>query len=130
MARMTRYGTRSGKPSQCRDCARLRDRMRPAALAFVLTLAGAHVVFAQSEAIPSDPPTVDGRVFTANEPARALKAGRVLHAGRIVGDAPTIDGRLSEEIWSAADVATDFIQRDPDNGKPMTEATRVQVVYD
>lgn len=41
-----------------------------------------------------------------------------------------IDGRLSEAEWASADVATDFIQRDPDEGQPATERTEVRVLYD
>jgi hypothetical protein len=67
---------------------------------------------------------------TDNEPARALKEGKVVRAFRIVGTPPTIDGRLNDEAWTAAAVLTDLVQRDPDNGKPMTEATRYQVAYD
>jgi hypothetical protein len=72
----------------------------------------------------------DAAVFAANEPARAYKAGKVVHARRIMGAAPQIDGRLNDEIWNGADAATGFVQRDPDNGKPMTEDTRLQVAYD
>ncbi|MGH9332102.1 MAG: DUF5916 domain-containing protein, partial [Vicinamibacterales bacterium] len=43
---------------------------------------------------------------------------------------PAIDGRLNDEAWTAAEIATNFIQRDPDNGEPATEATRLQFAYD
>jgi hypothetical protein len=69
-------------------------------------------------------------VFGPNEPARDYKSGKIVHAHRITGTAPIIDGRLDDEIWSGAEAASGFVQRDPDNGKPMTEETRVQVVYD
>ncbi len=45
--------------------------------------------------------------------------------GRIV-----IDGILSEPEWQDAVVATDFIQRIPDTGKPATERTEVRLLYD
>ena len=64
-----------------------------------------------------------------NEPNRAHKEGKVIHAYR-VATPPSIDGRLSDEVWSAAERGTGLIQRDPDNGKPMTDGTRVQVAYD
>jgi len=41
-----------------------------------------------------------------------------------------IDGRLSEEAWSHADVADRFTQRDPDEGKPATERTEIRIIYD
>jgi len=37
-------------------------------------------------------------VFGPNEPQRALKAGKVVHAVRVAAP-PTIDGRLDDEPW-------------------------------
>ena len=65
-----------------------------------------------------------------DEPASHLKEGKVIHAFRIVGSPPAIDGDLSDEAWTHADTAGGFIQRDPDNGLPMSETTRVQIAYD
>jgi hypothetical protein len=31
---------------------------------------------------------------------------------------PTIDGQLNEEVWSQAQVMSDFTQIDPDEGQP------------
>src|SRR5688572_13755014 len=39
---------------------------------------------------------------------------------------PVIDGRLSDEAWSQVEAASDFTQRDPDEGKPATERTEVR----
>jgi len=75
-------------------------------------------------------PSADVPVFGPNEPAREFKAGKVVHARLITGTPPTIDGQLDDEIWNGTDAATGFVQRDPDNGNPMTEETRVQVAYD
>lgn len=44
--------------------------------------------------------------------------------------APTIDGDLSDPAWEAAPVITGFTQREPEEGKPATQQTRVRVVYD
>jgi hypothetical protein len=41
-----------------------------------------------------------------------------------------LDGKLDEEAWSQADEANVFTQRDPDEGMPATEKTRVRVLYD
>ena len=43
---------------------------------------------------------------------------------------PAIDGQLTDEVWSQAQVLVDFTQRDPDEGKPATERTEVRVLYD
>ncbi len=42
----------------------------------------------------------------------------------------TIDGRLDDRVWVDAPAATDFIQRDPDEGQPATEKTELRVAYD
>ncbi|MBI4885478.1 MAG: carbohydrate binding family 9 domain-containing protein [Acidobacteria bacterium] len=46
------------------------------------------------------------------------------------GEAMTLDGRLDEPFWSRAVPAKDFIQRDPQNGRPATEPTEVRIAYD
>jgi len=61
-------------------------------------------------------------------PASSYKAPR-LTAVRASGHV-TIDGRLDEEDWQKASPAKDFLQRDPDEGKPATEATEVRILYD
>ena len=44
----------------------------------------------------------------------------------------TIDGKINEEIWKTAPIASDFIMFEPDNGKPISESkkTEVKVLYD
>jgi hypothetical protein len=43
---------------------------------------------------------------------------------------PKIDGRLDESVWNDAAVITDFFQRVPDIGQPMTEETTFYIMYD
>jgi hypothetical protein len=43
---------------------------------------------------------------------------------------PSIDGAVTEAEWLIATPATDFIQHDPDHGRPATEISRVRVLYD
>jgi hypothetical protein len=40
-----------------------------------------------------------------------------------------VDGRLDEDAWRRAVPAGDFIQQDPDNGKPATEPTEVRILF-
>ncbi len=40
-----------------------------------------------------------------------------------------VDGRLAEAAWEQASAATDFRQREPDEGDPATEGTEVRVAY-
>ncbi len=42
---------------------------------------------------------------------------------------PEIDGRLDDIAWQLAPVHSGFVQRDPNQGEPPTEATEFRVVY-
>jgi hypothetical protein len=44
--------------------------------------------------------------------------------------APSIDGRLDDAAWNGAPVTSLFVQRDPDEGEPASEATEVRIAYD
>ena len=67
---------------------------------------------------------------SASEPQVAEKAGKELHALRITGSAPRIDGRLDEKVWTMAETVDDFTQDEPDNMKPPSDRTAIQVAYD
>ncbi len=56
---------------------------------------------------------------------------KTLQTKSIVGTI-TIDGKMDEEDWKTAPIATDFIMFSPDNGKPIDESkkTEVKVLYD
>ncbi|NOZ08459.1 MAG: carbohydrate binding family 9 domain-containing protein [FCB group bacterium] len=43
---------------------------------------------------------------------------------------PVIDGILTDKVWSLAVPLSDFLQEDPDNLAPPTEATEVRMLYD
>ena len=67
----------------------------------------------------------------ASEPNRALKEGKVAaraadHRHAAVHRRPA----LRRGLAAGRGRATDLTQRDPDNGKPMTDATRIQIAYD
>ena len=61
------------------------------------------------------------------EPAVPEKSGKELHAFRIQGAPPRIDGRLDDEVWNNAQAIEDLVQEDPDNMMPPTERTVVQI---
>jgi hypothetical protein len=44
--------------------------------------------------------------------------------------APVIDGRLDDPVWAGAPPVSGFLQRDPNEGQPASEDTRVRVAYD
>ena len=54
----------------------------------------------------------------------------VLHAVRVQGQSPVIDGSLDDAAWKQAPEFTDFTQHDPDDKKPATLHTSVRIVYD
>jgi hypothetical protein len=61
----------------------------------------------------------------------AQQAGaRLLHAVRIEGERPDVDGRLDEPIWEHAPVASGFVQREPDPGAAASQRTEVRILYD
>jgi hypothetical protein len=41
-----------------------------------------------------------------------------------------VDGQLNDEVWLRTPAATAFTQREPDEGKPATEATELRIAYD
>lgn len=45
---------------------------------------------------------------------------------------PVIDGVLDDEVWTIASIATGFVERQPNNGKPAPDSlsTEVKIVYD
>ncbi len=57
-------------------------------------------------------------------------SARTITAVRINLHAPQIDGLLNDAIWQIAPKSSGFRQREPDEGKPATERTTFQVVYD
>jgi hypothetical protein len=46
------------------------------------------------------------------------------------GESVMLDGRLDEPVWSRAVPAANFIQQDPQNGRPATEPTEVRIAFD
>ncbi|PYS06663.1 MAG: hypothetical protein DMG12_03100, partial [Acidobacteria bacterium] len=47
-----------------------------------------------------------------------------------ITDKITIDGRLDEPVWADAPQATEFIQKEPDEGESTSERTEIRVLYD
>lgn len=46
------------------------------------------------------------------------------------GESVSVDGAPDEAVWQKAQPATNFQQRDPDNGEPATEKTEVRIIFD
>ena len=51
---------------------------------------------------------------------------------KLISEKISIDGKFDEQSWKNAEVATDFVTFEPDNGTPITEnkKTEVRVLYD
>jgi hypothetical protein len=59
----------------------------------------------------------------------APEPGSAATAVRLRSEAPRIDGRLDDPAWAVAQVLSDFVQRDPDEGMPASQRTEVRVIY-
>ena len=62
-------------------------------------------------------------------PEAQIPAGKRMTATR-TSVAPVIDGLVDEPLWENAEVVSDFLQRNPDNGEPGSERTEVRLLYD
>jgi hypothetical protein len=71
----------------------------------------------------SSPPATPARDFTTYMPT--AKATRIEP-----GEAPTVDGDLSDPIWQRAEAITEFYQTDPDEGQSASERTDLRFLYD
>ncbi|MBT3268567.1 carbohydrate binding family 9 domain-containing protein [Candidatus Poribacteria bacterium] len=66
-------------------------------------------------------------VFLLN--VTALASPKTIRARRVT-DAIEIDGRFDETSWSATQGVEDFVQQEPNEGEPISDPTRVRVMYD
>jgi hypothetical protein len=72
-----------------------------------------------------------GVLLIAAQPAGAQGHAAVATMRAVrVAEAPRLDGHLDDAAWRDATPATEFLQRDPDEGKPATERTELRLVYD
>ncbi len=86
----------------------------------LLALAAVAVAAATTVPAQAQPPQV---------PARGAPAPRPAVSATPIAGSVTLDGILDDAVWSGAPAATDFIQFEPDNGRPATQRTEVRFVY-
>ncbi len=67
-------------------------------------------------------PLVVGADIQAQQAPNAIAAA--------ITSVPVIDGRLDDVTWAEAQVLTGFVQREPTEGRPVSERTEVRVAYD
>ncbi len=68
-------------------------------------------------------------IFSHNTKQISKEEKFIIHALK-TDTTPNIDGILDEALWQAVSPATNFIQKQPDEGHPATENTEVRVLYD
>lgn len=95
---------------------------------FALACATSQGVFAQGAPAAAGPPVAAQAAPSVQAAAEAQR--RSMEAVRMGdGEDIVLDGKLDEPVWQRAVPAKDFVQQDPDNGKPATEPTEVRIVY-
>ena len=48
----------------------------------------------------------------------------------VTTSAPLIDGRLDDDTWAEAQILSGFTQKEPSEGRPVSERTEVRIAYD
>ena len=89
--------------------------LRPLAAALVAPFVFVGVLSAQS-----------ANDSTRTAPGSHARTGRAA----LITAAPVIDGRLNDEAWANGQVFTDFVQREPIEGNPVSERTEVRILTD
>ena len=97
-----------------------------------LLVLAAGPVAAQPASGPNAPagPVAPAATVRAVSPPAQSADGRLQVTATRAATPPRIDGALDEDVWQAAPIVGGFTQSEPDDGKPATEATEVQVAYD
>ncbi len=105
----------------CRDHLVCSAHRSPFAIALVTLLRSAAIVTLLALAAA---PAAHAQMIT--QTGASARSGRAT----VVTVAPTIDGRLDDDAWKGATVFTDFVQREPIEGNPVSERTEVRIVTD
>lgn len=62
--------------------------------------------------------------------AQTAPQKKVYHTKAVNPHPPVLDGKLDDPIWEKLEWATDFTQREPDDGKPPSQQTSFKITYD
>ena len=68
--------------------------------------------------------------FAQEAPVNGNAESRPVATAMAIGEAPMIDGVLSEGVWQQATPLTRFMQAEPFEGQPASELTEVRILYD
>lgn len=66
----------------------------------------------------------NGKSKNSESDFRSLQTVKITSHDKVI-----LDGKLEEKIWQQAPIATNFIQRTPNEGKPATENTEARIIY-
>ncbi|MBA2565060.1 MAG: carbohydrate binding family 9 domain-containing protein [Gemmatimonadetes bacterium] len=88
---------------------------------------------------PATPPqdTIRGPATSAQDTTRPRRGPvprptgeKRIESQRVENGVPHVDGRLDDPAWQRASWASDFLQKEPDQGAPPTQPTEVAFVFD
>jgi len=71
----------------------------------------------------------DGGVAARAQAPNTVNVEKSVAAVRVTV-APTLDGRLDDQVWTEAVATSEFRQREPIEGAPASERTEVRILYD
>ncbi|MEO8623172.1 MAG: DUF5916 domain-containing protein [bacterium] len=78
---------------------------------------------AHAQSRPAPPAAVSGNAAAVLDKTLVIRATRAVVR-------PVIDGRIDEPIWATATVATAFVQRTPEPGRPASQRTEARQLVD
>mgnify|MGYP002078838960 CR=1 FL=1 len=61
--------------------------------------------------------------------ALSQKSSKSVTAVKVEDNQIVLDGKLNEDVWKNAEIATDFLLKDPIEFKPEQEKTEVKFAY-
>ena len=74
---------------------------------------------------------LSGSTRASAQPTVARDAdGRITVRAMRAAERIRVDGRLDEDIYEATEAITDFVQQEPDEGRPATEKTEAWIFFD
>ncbi len=69
-------------------------------------------------------------IFSGQKKSEQKEKTKIIFAVPISDGDIRVDGKLNDPVWQRAPKTDDFIQQQPDEGKPASQKTTVQVAYD
>ncbi len=80
--------------------------------------------------LPTAARTQEALAPTLEPPPRHSTDGRLEVAAARAASPVTVDGALDDPIWNQAEAVGNFVQAEPDEGRPATHRTTVRIAFD